>query len=88
MEREDLINNVKNSIQGKDVGWKEFENWFITTSERMFGVDVGFLKIDCYAIVVEESHVGLLLNKADEERKKIMFPISILNKFSVVWLGR
>ena len=83
MERDNLIENIKSSIEGKDVGYKEYLNWFYTNSGNMFEVDVGFLKIDCYSIAVDETHVRLSANKPNEEKQTYVFPISILRKFGV-----
>ena len=92
MEREDVINNIKSSISGKNnAGFKEFENWFYATSvdgstkPGIFAVDLGFLKIDCFAISVDKDHVCLRANELGDAKEQYVFPIFMLGKFNVVW---
>lgn len=86
MERQDVIKTIKNAIDGKGVGYTEFENWFYTSSEGAFIVDVGFLNIDCRGIAITEDHIELdYVGCKDGRKKQIKLPLDILLEFSVDW---
>ena len=86
MERQNVIQTIKNAIDGKGVGCTEFKNWFYTSSEGAFIVDTGFLNIDCRGIAVTEDHIELdYVGCKGGKNKQIKLPIEMLKKLNVNW---